>query len=281
MEIRPVGDLSEIAAWKQTYLDSLVGPLDGYWETAVIGLAPHYEMLEAGERVGYYAAKDGCLLQFFVAEPFLPRASVLFDELLAVAELDIASVSTVEPAFLSLCLDRQTAVSTKLNTSVSINTYLFRDHHPVRPVISNFPNAQFRSAMLGDLAQLVQFYQENDEYEDTEAIEEGAGGHESYVRELIEKGQVFLLIDNDKIIGIGECRISETQQPYADVGMIVNFQHRQQGVGVFILAQLKDYCYSHYVKPICSCAFDNIASRKTIEKAGFITQHRILDIQLQ
>ena len=269
MKIKRVDDLSEIAAWKQTYLDSLVGPLDGYWETAVIGLAPHYEMVKAGERVGYFAAKNGRLLQFFVAEPYLPSASALFDEVLAVAALDFASVSTVEPMFLSLCLDRQTAVSN--------NTYLFQDHHPVQPELSAYPNAQFRPGTLADLTQLVQFYQENNEYEDTEAIEEGAGGHEPHARELIENGQVFLLTDNDEILGIGECRISETQKPFADIGMITSNRHRRQGIGVFSLAQLKNYCYSQEAKPICSCAFDNIASKKTIEKAGFITSHRILD----
>ena len=273
MEIRLVDDLSENSGWKQAYLDSLVGSLDGYWETAIIGLSPHYEMVVDGERVGYYAAKDGCLLQFFVTEPFLPQASALFSDLLATADLMRASVSTVEPSFLSLCLDRQTAVS--------INTFLYQDHHPVHLAISAFPNAQFCPALLADLPQLIKFYQENNEHEDTEAIEEGAGGHEPFVRTLIENGQVFLLRDGREVLGIGECRISQTQKPYADIGMITNNRYRRQGIGAFLLAQLKDYCYSQAVKPICSCAFDNIASRKTIEKAGFITQHRILDIQLQ
>jgi len=273
VEIKLVDDLNGIAEWKQAYLDSLVGPMDAYWETAVIGLAPHYKMVVGGDRVGYYAAKDGCLLQFFVTKPFLLRASAFFDELLAAAALDSASVSTVEPMFLSLCLDRQTAVS--------INTYLFQDHHPVHFAITAFPNAQFCPALLADLPQLTMFYQENNEYEDTEAIEEGAGGHEPFVRTLIDNGQVFLLRDGQEVLGIGECRISQTQKPYADIGMITNNRYRRQGIGAFLLAQLKDYCYSQAVKPICSCAFDNIASRKTIEKAGFITQHRILDIQLQ
>jgi predicted acetyltransferase len=273
LEIKRVDTLDLIADWKQAYLASLVGPMDGYWETAVIGLSPHYEMVVDGERVGYFAAKNGRLLQFFVADEFLPRASALFDAVLADGELSSASVSTVEPMFLSLCLDRQ--------TDVSINSYLFHDHHPVQPQLSVYPHAQFRPGILADLAPLVQFYQENNEYEDTEAIEEGAGGLEPYARELIENEQVFLLVDAGVILGIGECRHSETQKPYADVGMITHYQHRQRGIGVFILAQLKESCYSHYVKPICSCAFDNIASRKTIEKAGFITQHCILVIQLQ
>ncbi|MBE2220615.1 MAG: GNAT family N-acetyltransferase [Anaerolineae bacterium] len=271
MEIRLVGDLREIADWKQAYLDALVEPLDGYWETAVIGLAPHYKMRVAGEWVGYFAAKNGRLLQFFVTEPFLPQAPLLFAEMLAVMELDYASVSTIEPAFLSLCLDRQTAVS--------INTYLFQDHHPVQLTLPAFPNAQFRPGTGTDLVQLVKFYRENNENEDTEAIEAGVGGHEPYARELIENGQVFLCVDENEILGIGEYRLSKSQKSCADIGMITNNRYRRQGIGAFVLAQLKDYCYSQQVKPICSCAFDNMASRKTIEKAGFITRHRILDIQ--
>ncbi len=273
MEIKQVRDLSEIAQWKRAYLTTLTGPLDGYWTGAVIGLAPHFVMEVAGKRVGYFAAKNGRLLQFFVAEPFLPQASALFTEVLAAAKLSSSAVSTVEPTFLALCLDRQTAVS--------INSYLFHDHRSVDLTLSAYPNALFRSATLADLAQLVQFYQENDEYEDTEAIEEGAGGHEAYTRELIENGQVFLLIDKAEILGIGEYRLSEMQKPFADLGMITSNRHRKCGIGAFLLAQLKKYCYSQAVKPICSCAFDNIASRKTIEKAGFIVQHRILDIHFQ
>ena len=271
MEIRLVDDLSEIAEWKQAYLASLAGPMDGYWETAVIGLAPHYQMVVTGERVGYFAAKNGRLLQFFVTDEFLPKTQALFTEVLVIANLDSAAVSTVEPMFLGLCLDRQTAVS--------INSYLFHDHHQVQPKLPAYPHAQFRPGTLADLAPLVQFYQENNEYEDTEAIEAGAGGQEPYARALIENNQVFLLTVNGEILGIGECRLSETQKQVVDIGMITNNRYRRQGIGVFLLAQLKDYCYSQAVKPICSCAFDNKASRKTIEKAGFIAQHRILDIQ--
>jgi predicted acetyltransferase len=271
LEIRSADDLSEISDWKQAYLRTLVGPMDGYWETAVIGLAPHYIMWKGGKRVGYFAVQKGRLLQFFVVDAALPEVPALFADVLTSANIHSAAVSTIEPAFLALCLDRQTAVS--------VNSYLFQDHHTVHPTLSAYPQAEFRPGTMADIDQLVQFYHENDEYEDTEAIETGAGGHEPYTRSLVENEQVFLLTNNDEILGIGECRISETQKPYADVGMIANNQYRRQGIGTFLLAQLKEYCYSLHVKPICSCTFDNMASRKTIEKAGFITQYRILDIQ--
>jgi predicted acetyltransferase len=174
---------------------------------------------------------------------------------------------------LALCLDRQTAVA--------VNTYLFQDHHSVSPGLPAHPDAHFRPATLDDAACLAQFYGDNNEYEDTEAIETGFGDRQQYALSLIEKEQVFLLTDHNEILGIGEYRPSQSQPPFADIGMITNHRFRRQGIGVYMLAQLKTHCYRQQTDPICSCAFDNIASRKTIEKAGFITQHRILDVQLQ
>ena len=85
MESRLVGDLDEIVEWKRAYFRSLAGPLDGYWEGAVIGLSPHYEIVIEGQRAGYFAAKDDCLLQFHVADVFLPAAPELFAQVVAAA----------------------------------------------------------------------------------------------------------------------------------------------------------------------------------------------------
>jgi len=126
---------------------------------------------------------------------------------------------------------------------------------------------------------LATFYGQNNEFEDTEAITNGFGNRLNYARALIDKEQVFILVNENELIGVGECRISMSQAPYADLGMISDKKHRRQGIGAYILAKLKQYCYQRGAKPICSCAAENIPSRKTIEKAGFITQHRLLDIQ--
>jgi len=86
-------------------------------------------------------------------------------------------------------------------------------------------------------------------------------------------------VNENELIGIGECRISISQAPYADLGMITGKKYRRQGVGAYILAKLKEHCERRGAKPICSCAAENLPSRKTIQKAGFFTQHRLLDIQ--
>ena len=265
-----IASLDAIADWKRAYLQTLIAPLDGYWKTAVIDRAPHYIIIVNGRALGYLAADDQTrLLQFYAVE----KAAELFAAVIGSEWVETAVASTIDPAVLSLCLDVQ--------KSVSVNTYLFHDEYAVAPPLPAYPQAQFRLATEADLAPLVRFYGRNDEYEDTAAITDLFESHRNYVKQLIKHQQSFLLIDGDTILGIGECRVSQSQPPYADIGMIVDKDHRQNSIGTFILAHLKAHCTRQNLKPICSCAADNIASRKTIERAGFVAYHRILEIQWQ
>ncbi|MBZ9623835.1 GNAT family N-acetyltransferase [Clostridium sp. FP2] len=52
--------------------------------------------------------------------------------------------------------------------------------------------------------------------------------------------------------------------------------NRKKGVGTYIISKLKEHCISNDLVPICGCAYNNYASKKTLEKAGFITIHRIV-----
>lgn len=263
-----VANLTEIADWKQAYLQTLVAPLDGYWETAVIARALHFKIWVDGRALGYFAVdKQKRLLQFYALE----QADALFTAVFESEWVATAVASTIDPAHLSLCLDRQ--------QSVSVNSYLFHDDRPVEPELPAYPQAQFRLTTMAELAELAEFNTRNNEFEDTETIEELFKTRLKYARLLIERQQSFLLVDGTTILGIGEYRPSQSQPPFADIGMITDREHRQKGVGTFILAQLKQHCYQQNLQPICSCAANNFASRKTIEKAGLVTRHRILDIE--
>jgi predicted acetyltransferase len=160
---------------------------------------------------------------------------------------------------------------------VAVNTYLFSDAHQATPNLPAYPEAEFRLSAEDELEQLLAFHKRNDEFEDSEAIAD-LGGQRDFIQSLIANKGSFSLYDSDKLLGVGEYRTSASQPHYADVGMIVDKDHRRRGVGTAILAHLKAHCYAQNVFPICSCAVENNASRKTIEKAGFVARHRILDI---
>ena len=61
-----------------------------------------------------------------------------------------------------------------------------------------------------------------------------------------------------------------------DLGMIVAKEQRRKGLGSYILTLTKAYCYERKLLPICSCEATNIGSKKAIEKAGFVSRHRVL-----
>lgn len=271
VELKQLDDTNKIQSLKESYWRSLIFPMDSYWKSAVIGQAFHWQIEVDGQQAGYFAARvDKRLLQFFVTDLFLPMASELFTFVIKGELVQTASAGTFEPAYLSHCLDHQ--------CQVDVRSYFFQDHKRVEPLLDGYPSAQFRLATAVDAERLAIFYGQNDEFEDTEAITKDFGNRLNYAKALIEEEQVFILVNENELIGVGECRISVSQAPYADLGMITGKKQRRQGIGTYILAKLKEHCYRHGAIPICSCAAENLPSRKTIEKAGFITQHRLLDI---
>ena len=48
---------------------------------------------------------------------------------------------------------------------------------------------------------------------------------------------------------------------------------RCRNVGESVISHLKETCLKAGYTPIAGCAADNIASRRTLEKCGFMTKH--------
>jgi len=194
----------------------------------------------------------------------------MFSHILSARSIKKASAGTNEPAYLSSCLDRQ--------KNVSINSYLFHDNEQINLRLKEFKGAVFRSTLPSDVDKVESLFTKNVDNMDMETIEMSYGDLTGYIDSLVEQEQLFVLFHNDTLLGIGECRISISQPPYADLGMVVAKNYRKKGLGSFILSKLKQHCYSFNIKPICSCSHDNIASKKAIEKTGFVSKHRILNI---
>jgi GNAT superfamily N-acetyltransferase len=64
--------------------------------------------------------------------------------------------------------------------------------------------------------------------------------------------------------------------PYGDVYMGVAETARRQGFGSYIVQEVKRVCYQAGRRPAARCNPDNIASRKTLQKAGFLPCGRLL-----
>jgi predicted GNAT family acetyltransferase len=60
--------------------------------------------------------------------------------------------------------------------------------------------------------------------------------------------------------------------------MVVAQAERGRGLGTALLGHLKQHCYATGYRPICSCAADNAVSKRAIEKAGFVSEHRMVTV---
>jgi acetyltransferase (GNAT) family protein len=59
-------------------------------------------------------------------------------------------------------------------------------------------------------------------------------------------------------------------RPYGDIYMEVDEASRRQGVGCYLVQELKRICYQGGSVPCARCNPGNVASRKTLQKAGFV-----------
>jgi GNAT superfamily N-acetyltransferase len=65
-------------------------------------------------------------------------------------------------------------------------------------------------------------------------------------------------------------------RPYGDIYMKVAERFRRQGIGTYLVQELKRACYEGGSIPAARCNPKNIASRKTLQKAGFVPCGHIL-----
>jgi len=65
--------------------------------------------------------------------------------------------------------------------------------------------------------------------------------------------------------------------PYGDIYMEVKEPFRRRGLGTYIVQELKRICYEGGHIPAARCNATNVASRKTLQKAGFVPCGNILN----
>ena len=134
----------------------------------------------------------------------------------------------------------------------------------------------FRKATRDDLVKVLPLFTGGDEFVDLETVEAHFDGPLEYAKMVIDAGILHVLEKNGEILGTGEFRERQAWVPFADVGKIVNKKYRRQGVGTFLLALLKQKAVRQGLIPICSCEAGNLGSRKAVENAGFVANHRVV-----
>lgn len=93
--------------------------------------------------------------------------------------------------------------------------------------------------------------------------------HAAIESQKLDTGADYVLEQNGQILATGGI-LYHYNPPYGDIFMSVAENHRRRGLGSFLVQELKRTAYELKKIPACRCNVNNLPSRKTLQKAGFV-----------
>jgi GNAT superfamily N-acetyltransferase len=85
----------------------------------------------------------------------------------------------------------------------------------------------------------------------------------------LDEGAMWVLELDGGVVASGGI-LYHYNRPYGDIYMAVAETHRRRGLGAYIVQELKRACYEGGSVPAARCNVDNVPSRATLQKAGFV-----------
>ena len=243
----------EVGLLREAYFRSLRGPQEAWLEEQVHVRDNETHLLSrGGRRIGYCCVDrpNRLLLQFFI----VPEASAFsvgaFESMLAEIDVACAYVTTRDPLALSLALTFQ--------KSVALESFLFDHCTDTEIPLDGVSDPRLRRAAPADAAQIVAV--SGDFYGDVESE--------------IDQRRLYVLHGADALLGVGYRNSRFCSGQSANLGIYTNPSFRRRNVGTFLVQELAKRCRKDGVVPIAACYHENLASKRTLEKAGFVSLDR-------
>ena len=207
--------------------------------------------------VAYGVISSQTLVEFFVVESHSHQAPILFDTL---------RQQTSFKKVLAKSFDHQLLELAENSGANPIRTgYLFRKFSP--PSISAAVDVVLRQSTLRDLAKI---WEMNEDFFDV--FDE--------ITHLDSTGNLWVLERKGEILGCGVTTRVIKNKDAIDLGMLISPTHRNQGYGSYLVSSLAVQAIASGLRPICGCAEHNLASRMTLQKAGFVSDHRLVNFDI-
>jgi GNAT superfamily N-acetyltransferase len=255
VSVRICENLDEIRGLREAYLCSLRGPQEAWLEEQVhVRDTDFHVFVDDGRRIGYRCV-DGSkrlLLQFYVSEEFSGFSVEAFESMLGETGIRRAYVTTRDPLALSLCLTFQ--------KSVALESFLFEHRFATDISLQGIPSSQFRLVDHSDAAK----------------IREVSGDFYGDVESEIKSKHLYVLTAGEDLLGIGYLSTRFCNIDSANLGMYTNPSFRRRSVGSYLLQKLVEECRANGLVPIAACYHENPESKRTLEKAGFVSYDRTL-----
>lgn len=208
---------------------------------------------------GYFILnKDGVLIEFYLAQEYLTRKEEVFSKALQTYSIRKVYCKTFD-SILLIC-------SQLFSRSAKVVFTVFRDYFNGANTESD-SSIRIRLATEADISRLLSY--DSGLYETPDEL-----------RYTVSNRMVYMFEKENSLIGCGYLIKILPDKNYYDIGMWVNPDFRSEGYAAMIISHLKKLCFSHGYIPVCGCRVDNVASRKTLEKTGFISKHAIIEFDV-
>lgn len=251
--------LSDVSHLKALYLATLPVAQEFYLEELSWTGSGWLIREESGAQGGYLIqGKDGRLLEYYLHPAMIPRKEEIFRQILAERQITEAFCKSYDALLVACCHT--------FSTSSSIFGLQFRDYLPT-PAFEFESGVTIRLAASADIPHLLT-YTDSDLYDAPDELDFN-----------IRRQWMYLIEKDGQLIGCGYLIRSVEGQNYFDIGMWVNPRFRRRGYGTRIISYLKNRCLERGDIPVCACAVGNLASRKTLEKNGFVSRYCLLDFK--
>ena len=247
--------LSDIKNLRDQYLDGLIEPQELFLEL-FCRKAYIYEIMRNGVPIGYFfSGKDNTLYEYHLNDAFIHRTDDVLHQILSEFSVRKALCKSFDHHLMSCCLG--------LQKNTRVLGVLFREYREEAGTTIN-RDLRVRFAEEKDIAHIVH-------------VNENVFETKDEITAVVLNKNVFIFENEEEIIGFGVFQRIIEGRPVFDLGMLVEKKYRKQGYGQAIIKYLRNYCSENGWRGICGCAVDNIASRKCLERAGYIGKHRMVE----
>ena len=210
------------------------------------GWTKPYLLRMGGAPVGYGSVAVGgpwrdraALFEFYVLPPYRARSFDLFEALLAASGPPPTIETQSNDPFLTVML--HTYARDVTSESILFHDRLTTAHRPPGD------DVVFRRADAADAPALAE----------------------------VDAGAEWVVTVGGAVASAGGV-LYHYNRPYGDVYMAVAEPFRRRGLGAYFVQELKRVCYEGGSVPAARCNVTNVASRRTLQKAGFVPCGHIL-----
>lgn len=247
-------EIQKIADFRMDYLNSLPKFQELYLEI-MVEESDYYLLTNNLCDVGYFIkTKSNILVEFYLVDEQIPDCSIVFNTIIRDYSIMSVYCKTFDSLLMDCCL---------LNSSKhQIIGCLFRDCFTT--VDYPLTGLTKRYATMADYDFLI--LQEDGLYETPEEL-----------KHFVNGGNVIMFMDDSELYGCGYLIKIHAKWDYYDIGMWVTPRFRNKGIATGIISYLKQTCLMNSWKPICGCAYDNVGSKRTLEKNGFVSKHKLVE----